>query len=275
MSISKDLLYKQAAKGGLENHGIKDKKYIQYVVDFWHDENSNKWRWDEIERFDDHKGKILDMSCGVGTFLFYGLHKGYDVYGVEPEGWKLEYMYKKIDEFGYPKSYKEHIINGVGEELPFEDEEFDLIVSFQTLEHVGDVEKCLDEMARTLKGGGKMRLMAPDYESFYEPHYRVPFLPKMNKKLASFYLKLLRRPTKGLYALSWTSAKDIKKYLAKHENLHVIDLSELYYERYKEKFYKKYKLYKPLSDMIANVLYYRKVYTCKEEKQINIVAKKR
>jgi len=166
-----------------------------------------------VSKRDHAAGKILDMAAGCGTFVLNGLQNGYDVYGVEPEDWKREYFKKKISASNYPSQWNNRIIYGVGEALPFENESFNLITTYQTLEHVQDVNGCIQEMLRVLKQGGVLYIRAPDYDCFYEPHYRIPFLPKMNKVLAARYLKVIGRPTLGLGTLNWTTEKNVINFL--------------------------------------------------------------
>src|SRR5262249_45091055 len=78
------------------------------------------------------------------------------------------------------------------------------------IEHVGSVQDCLQEMMRVLKPGGHLHIRAPDYRSFFEPHYRLPFLPRMNRRLATAYLRLLGRPALGLTTLHWVTEPIIR-----------------------------------------------------------------
>ena len=274
MSKAKEFLEHNLFKDGLKYFGHKDKNLSIEIANIWHDDKEYYQRWQEAEKFGDHTGKILDMSCGVGTFAFHGLRKGYDVYGIEPENWKLEYIKLKIKEQNLPKIWEQRFIKGIGENLPFKDDTFDYIITYQTLEHVQNLEKCIDEMIRVLKNGGKLKIHAPDYDSFYEPHYHLIFFPKMNKKLASIYLKILRRPTIGLNTLNWTTSKSILKILSKYENIEIINLSELYRNRKIDFVKSKYHLPKLISNILVNLIYYKKVYLAQEEKHINIVVKK-
>ena len=50
--------------------------------------------------------------------------------------------------------------------LPFGDGEFDLIVSFETIEHVPDPETVLDELARVLKPGGLLLVSTPNRDVY-------------------------------------------------------------------------------------------------------------
>ena len=159
MSKAKKILEHNLFKDGLKYFGHKDKNLSIEIANIWHDDKEYYQRWQEAEKFGDHTGKILDMSCGVGTFAFHGLRKGYDVYGIEPENWKLEYIKLKIKEQNLPKIWEQRFIKGIGENLPFKDDTFDYIITYQTLEHVQNLEKCIDEMIRVLKNGGKLKFM--------------------------------------------------------------------------------------------------------------------
>lgn len=189
---------------------------ITRITNNWFNDKENyDGRWAIICARLKEKGKILDMAAGCGTFLLHGLHLGCDVWGVEPEAWKQQYFAKKIAASGYPASYRQRLIPGWGEALPFPDVHFDLVTTYQTLEHVLDVQRCLNEMLRVLKPGGFLYIRAPDYNGFFEPHYGVPFLPKMNKTIAALYLKLLGRPLAALHELNWITEKQIVSHIRK------------------------------------------------------------
>lgn len=194
--------------------GVNDNDWVKHVTDNWFNDQENyDGRWKLIKERIPKVGRVLDMASGCGTFLLYGLHNEYDVWGIEPEEWKREYFRKKVIASKYPEKYLYRVVAGVGEALPFENESFDLVTTYQTLEHVSDVNRCIQEMLRVLKQEGILYVKAPDYNCFFEPHYRVPFLPKMNKKLASVYLKLIRRPLLGLQDLQWITEKEVIKFL--------------------------------------------------------------
>ncbi|OOM77948.1 hypothetical protein CLPUN_21210 [Clostridium puniceum] len=57
------------------------------------------------------------MACGCGTSVFYRLLNGYDVYGIDPEQWKRDFIDMKINEPGFPVEWKEKFYKGVGEQL--------------------------------------------------------------------------------------------------------------------------------------------------------------
>ncbi len=219
------------------HYGCNDNNFIEEVTNNWHEDKKNyDGRWQVIDERAPQVVKVLDMAAGCGTFVLYGLHNGYDAWGVEPEQWKREYYRKKIEASGYCRAFIDHVIDAVGEDLPFEDNSFDLITTYQTLEHVQDINKCIREMLRVVKPGGVVYVRAPDYNSFFEPHYRIPFLPKMNRKLASVYLKCLGKPTAGLNHLYWTTEKEVLQcFQASGFNLRIERTGLYYYLKNKAK----------------------------------------
>ena len=57
------------------------------------------------------------------------------------------------------------------ENLPFQDATFDACINIVTLEHVTDPQRVLCEMARSLKPGGRLLLVAPlEWEEHQQPH---------------------------------------------------------------------------------------------------------
>ena len=126
---------------------------------------------------------------------------------------------------------------GVGEYLPFNDETFDIISTYQTLEHVQLHKKCFSEFKRILRRGGVLFITCPDYTSFFEGHYRIPMLPLMNRSLFKIYLKILKRPIKGLDTINYITKKMIFDYLGNDYKIYDISLLEI-----KSRIYSKIKI---------------------------------
>ncbi|VEP16994.1 Methylase involved in ubiquinone/menaquinone biosynthesis [Hyella patelloides LEGE 07179] len=206
----KDFLRENINEESEKYFGVTDSKLVERVTNNWfNDQNNYDGRWQKIIEKVQIVGKVLDMASGCGTFTLFGLQNGYDVWGIEPEKWKREYFKKKVIASNYPEEFLKHLVEGVGESLPFDDASFDVVTTYQTLEHVKCVSSCIQEMLRVLKPGGILYIKCPNYDCFFEPHYRILFLPKMNKKLAAKYLKIIGKPTLGLQTLQWTTEAEI------------------------------------------------------------------
>lgn len=215
---AREILYKNFKAEKEEYFGDNDERHLSYVCDAWmNDESNSKHRYDLMKLIigDEKlkKSRILDMSSGCGTFVFYGLMNGYDVCGIEPEKWKHEFNFLKAKEKGYPDIWMQRFCIGVGEYLPFNNETFDIISTYQTLEHVQSHKKCFSEFKRVLKRGGYLFIQSPDYTSFFEGHYRIPMLPLMNKSFFKTYLRILKKPTRGLDTINYITKKMVYNHL--------------------------------------------------------------
>jgi SAM-dependent methyltransferase len=197
----------------LELFGIPNSQQLDSVVNAWmNDAGNSAWRYEEINYYAPGSKRILDLASGCGTFVFYGLANGYDVYGIEPSSWKNRFNQLKAREFGYPLDWCSRFVAAVGESLPFRDCFFDCVSSYQTLEHVQSPEAVVSEMVRVTRPGGKVLLRFPDYRSTFEGHYLLPWLPMFPRRLAKIYLRGLNRPTIGLDTLKYTTVGRVKSW---------------------------------------------------------------
>lgn len=111
---------------------------------------------------------VLDVACGAG----YGSHflaiKGAKkVYGVDIDKNAL-----KIARTYYSHPSVEYIRGDVLS-LPFPDNFFDVIVSFETIEHILDTEKYISEIKRVLKPDGIFICSTPNIKYTMHPEYHV------------------------------------------------------------------------------------------------------
>ncbi len=200
----------------------------QMIIERWSNDslNSEDSRFQELHKYiqDLSTKKILDMSSGCGSFVIQGLLKGYNVHGVEPEDWKQQLIDIKFNENNYPSEWRSNIQQGIGENLPFENESFDVFNSWQTFEHVQNVQDCLNELNRVLKPGGKGIIHCPSYMTFYEGHYRMFWLPMLgNTSFGKFYVKLMGRPIGGLRTFVPITKSKLTKQ-AKQAGFKVVDI---------------------------------------------------
>lgn len=202
---------------------------INSIVERWSNDdlNSESKRYLELEKYipNARQKKTLDMSSGCGSFVIQGLRKNWDVYGVEPEQWKHDLIDLKFNENDYPPEWRSRIVKGVGEKLPFENDSFEVFNSWQTFEHVQNVQDCLNELYRVLKPGGKGMIHCPSYMTFFEGHYRLFWLPMLgNSSFGRFYVKLMGRPIDGLKTFAPINHQILKK-KAEQAGFTIIDLT--------------------------------------------------
>ena len=100
---------------------------------------------------------ILDIGCGDGEYTSLFCQNGNKLVGLD---------YKN---YVKPKYKKFKFVKGNAENLPFSSGTFDLIISFDVLEHIKDDQKAVKEMHRVLRKKGKIFLETPNKErlSYY------------------------------------------------------------------------------------------------------------
>ena len=167
---------------------------------------------------------ILDLGSGVGNFVIGCRNQGYRAFGVEPDRigqgsslTSLQIAAKRVDVNVFAAA--------TGEQLPFRDSMFDLVVLDQVIEHVQDQNAVLAEALRVVKPSGAIYVACPNYLRFYEPHYKLWFVPLMLKFVGSLYLRLRRRDPVLLGQLTYTTNWRVRRLLARL-NARFVDLNE-------------------------------------------------
>lgn len=97
--------------------------------------------------------KMLDVGCGTGFLLNIAKKNGFQVTGIDPSVGMLE---KAKQKYGF--SNREVIVSSA-DNLPFEDQSFDLIIASGSLVHIPNLEDVSSEIKRVLKINGKLRII--------------------------------------------------------------------------------------------------------------------
>jgi len=130
--------------------------------------------WDEIWKSDKYRGRwlepdplvtsllpkfkeegiktVLDLGFGIGRHAILFAKDGFDVYGIDSSPTGLEYATKWAEEEKIDLKLEVSEMN----RLPFEDEQFDLIIAWNVLYHgtVDYIYKAISEVKRCLKPNG-------------------------------------------------------------------------------------------------------------------------
>lgn len=159
--------------------------------------------------------KILEVGSGYSVMLTHArLNYGLDVYGVEPPEKDFEGRYEIAQAVLKDNGLEsERVTSGVGENIPFKDGSFDVVFSFQVFEHVQDPLKVLRESWRVLKPGGILYINAPNYNTFFEGHYNVFWIPNIPKWLGRVYLRLLGRDPVYINHINFLTERSLRKWL--------------------------------------------------------------
>jgi len=115
-------------------------------------------RYNELlDNFEKYRktNKILDVGAGNGFFLEIAKARGWDVYGTELTEQAV----------GVCSSKGISMKQGCLDEINFEEESFDVITSFEVIEHITNPKTIVAEMYRILRKGGKCYITTPNFNS--------------------------------------------------------------------------------------------------------------
>jgi SAM-dependent methyltransferase len=158
------------------------------------------------------QSRLLDLGSGVGSFVAACRKQGLRCFGVEPDRigngaqlTSIQIARRRVDDPVF--------VAGVGEMLPFADDSFDFVVMNQVIEHVGDQRAVLREAVRVTTPGGALYLACPNYLRFYEPHYKIFWIPLLPKFLGRLYLRLRGRRPVLIDQITYTTNARIRNLL--------------------------------------------------------------
>ncbi|WP_165793552.1 class I SAM-dependent methyltransferase [Hyphococcus luteus] len=130
--------------------------------------------------------KILDIGAGSGEITNYFAAQA----GPQGEVVGIDAVNQLCGEFDFRFELAE------GTAIPCETGVFDIVMSNHVIEHVGahrHQARHLSEIWRVLKKDGVLYLAFPNRWGLVEPHYRLPFLSWLPKRVADFYVALSGR----------------------------------------------------------------------------------
>ncbi len=163
------------------------------------------------------KGRVLENGCGVGMYVEHLTPLSGQVIGLEYDETRARQAHARAA----------FITCAAGEGLPFPDETFDIILSHEVLEHVQNDRQAVEEMARTLRPGGRMVIFVPNRGYPFETHGvywrgryhfgNIPFVNYLPRKLRDNLAPHVR-----VYSL-----KDLQKLTAELP-VHLVDHSVIF-----------------------------------------------
>ncbi|RRR76659.1 MAG: class I SAM-dependent methyltransferase [Candidatus Viridilinea halotolerans] len=190
-----------------------------------------------LERFaGDLQGQtLLEIGSGYGVFvavtrLDYGMHS----FGLEPGGAgytsSLAVSRRLMERCSLAPQI---IVEGVGEQMPFQPESFDLVYSTHVLEHVQNPRKVLHETVRVLRPGGLAQIVVPNYGSFWDGHYGMFWPPYISHRFARILVRLAGRDPAFVDTLQLITLRHMRTWMKQLQpQAEVLDWGEqLFHER--------------------------------------------
>ncbi len=103
------------------------------------------------------RGRLLDVGCATGFLLDEARKAGWEVSGVEPSAWAVDYAKKTLQ--------IDTIFQGVLKDAGYPDNYFDAVVMKDSIEHLADPKGTLVEIRRVIKSDGIICVNTPNIDS--------------------------------------------------------------------------------------------------------------
>ena len=181
--VKQGKLFKKG-KGAYVSSNEKEKNYFSFLI-----------------KFGNLDGNVLDIGCGGGHIRKY-LPSNVNYYGIDPI---------------VTNENDKDIVKGIGEKIPFEDDYFNYIICYASLDHVLDVEKVFQEANRVIKANGGFIIANTTLDKQYLNINENLFSTKIKNKIVAL-IRFLK-----LYV-----AKIIKKYDTHTYHFTILQLINLF-----------------------------------------------
>ena len=238
-TIRKEKMYNQ------KEREQKAKKIIAVLKD---------WR-----KIDLRRATVLDIGCSTGIMTSYIAQYCKKIIGIDID--------RKAIGFANKSFKKPNLLFEAGDSmnLRYKDKSFDVVICNQIYEHVPDQKRLMHEIKRVLKDEGACYFAATNKYIVMEPHYHLPFLSWLPKKIGNKYLQLTGKAKeyyedhlsyKGLKALTEDfKITDYTKEIIKHPEKYAMKKPEIPLHRLPDTLIKKIV---PLSPSFVWILEKRK-----------------
>lgn len=210
----------------------------------WANEDASKlapWHYVTLRKLEDcnvSDKKILDVGCGIGRLL-RNIICNIKV-GIDPSSKALQIA---------SKNDKGYCLCATAENLPFESENFDIVLFLEVVEHTSNPKMVLNEINRVLKKDGLLILSFPNYvhilwlfvriasEIFNKPGWinlqpidRIFFYPQIREMLANSGFKVIEiKGTIYLPPVIYNVCYSMRGKLDSYRLNHVLDKLGLYF----------------------------------------------
>ncbi|MCH2198876.1 MAG: class I SAM-dependent methyltransferase [Flavobacteriales bacterium] len=180
-------------------------------------------RYNELlDRFEKYRktNRLLDVGCGIGEFLSVAKERGWEVYGTEFSSTAVEICQKKGIQ----------MLQGNLSARIFPEEYFDVITSFEVIEHIYHPTHDVKVIYELLRRGGMHYCTTPnfnalhryklkaEYDIIYFPEHLAYFTPKTLKRImtdAGF--RVVKTETTGINLTRIARSKDLNSTVLRGE----------------------------------------------------------
>ncbi len=144
-------------------------------------------RYNELlDRFEPYRktGKLLEIGAGYGFFAQIAQQRGWEVFGTE----LTQEAVAKCEEKGI-KMFKGELQN-----TGYDENEFDVIVCIEVIEHINTPNECLQKANKILRPGGFFYMTTPNFNSILRYRLKEKYdVIEYPNHLCYFTLKTLKK----------------------------------------------------------------------------------
>jgi len=110
----------------------------------------------QVDKLSVDRGRLLDVGASTGLFMNLARNMGWEVYGIEPSEWAVQYA---LD------NYQLSIHHGVYSKDIFRDRQFDLVTLLDVIEHVDDPLGLCKNIYDVVSPNGILCIVTPNIDS--------------------------------------------------------------------------------------------------------------
>lgn len=130
---------------------------------------------------------LLDIGASTGVIDAYLAQHFDSVIGIDIDVKAIEHAKNNF------RSQNLHFYHGDALNIEVKNESIDVVICSQVYEHVPDAGKMIKEIYRVLRPGGICYFSASNRLMWNEPHYNLPLLSVIPRRLAHQYVKIFRK----------------------------------------------------------------------------------
>ena len=138
------------------------KDYFEQIEEFRYKIEPEIFSFAQFTRFKDKK--VLEVGVGAGTDFLQWVRAGSKAYGIDLTQEAIENAKKRLSIYGLQAK---ELKVADAENLPYKDNNFDLVYSWGVIHHSPDTAKCFNEIIRVTKPGGLIKIMIYNRRSLF------------------------------------------------------------------------------------------------------------
>lgn len=140
--------------------------YFEEIEEFRYTIEPEIFSFAQFTRY--HNKKMLEVGVGAGTDFLQWIRAGAQAHGIDLTQEAIDNVQQRLALYNLKP---EELLVADAEQLPYENNYFDLVYSWGVIHHSPNMEQCLNEIIRVAKPGGTVKVMIYNRRSLFA-YYR-------------------------------------------------------------------------------------------------------